>query len=60
MRSILWPQSRPRPIPENPVCSMEVDPAMQHREDNPGQSNYSCYPACRRSFDADPGQYLKK
>ena len=61
MRSILWSQSRPRPMPENPVCGMQVDLAtMQHRADNPGHTYYSCCPACRRSFDAHPGQYLKK
>ena len=39
MRSILWSQSRPSPMPENPVCGMEVDFAtMQRRADNEGQT----------------------
>jgi len=44
---------------KDPVCGMEVNPATaQETIDYQGKTYYFCAPGCRRSFEADPTEYL--
>lgn len=43
----------------DPVCGMTVEIATaKHKSEYQGQTYYFCAPGCKRSFDADPTQYL--
>jgi P-type Cu+ transporter len=44
---------------KDPVCGMEVDEATaRHTAQFEGQTYYLCAPGCKKSFEADPKQYL--
>ena len=46
---------------KDPVCGMDVDAASAtHKTEYRGQTYYFCCPACKRSFEANPAQYLNK
>ncbi len=46
---------------KDPVCGMEVDPSTaQHTSEYQGQTYYFCSPGCKRAFEAEPQQYLKR
>ena len=43
----------------DPVCSMEVEIASaRHHSDFEGRTYYFCCPACKRSFERNPQEYL--
>lgn len=43
----------------DPVCGMEVEVASaRHRGDFEGRTFYFCCPACKRSFERNPQEYL--
>ncbi len=45
----------------DPVCGMPVDPATaRHTSQYEGQTYYFCAPGCKRAFEANPPQYLKR
>lgn len=44
---------------KEPVCGMDVDPAVARRtSEYEGRTYYFWAPACKKSFEADPRQYL--
>jgi xanthine dehydrogenase accessory factor len=45
----------------DPVCGMEVEIASaRHRGDFEGRTFYFCCPACKRSFERNPQEYLEQ
>jgi len=54
-------QTKEAGMAKDPVCGMAVDektaPATSHYE---GKTYYFCAQACKKAFDANPQQYLKK
>lgn len=45
----------------DPVCGMDVDPATaRHSSEYEGQIYYFCSLMCRKAFEDDPQQYLRK
>ncbi len=43
----------------DPVCGMNVEMATaRHKSEYKGTTYYFCSPGCKRSFDADPQQYI--
>lgn len=53
----------PAPAPQreatDPVCGMTVEVASaRHRAEYRGETYYFCCPACRKSFEESPGEYL--
>jgi YHS domain-containing protein len=45
----------------DPVCGMSVDIATaRHKSEYQGETYYFCAPGCKRSFEANPEQYLKQ
>ena len=45
----------------DPVCGMTVDPTTAaHTATHEGQIYYFCAPGCKRAFEANPQQYLKR
>lgn len=46
---------------KDPVCGMAVDPATaKHTAKYEGRTYYFCSLMCRKAFEDDPGQYLRK
>lgn len=46
---------------KDPVCGMQVDPQKAAgKSEYQGKTYYFCAPACKRKFDQNPGQYIKK
>jgi YHS domain-containing protein len=46
---------------KDPVCGMDVDEkTAKHASEYKGQTYYFCAPGCKRAFDANPEQYVKK
>ena len=47
------------PVVKDPVCGMDVDPAMsEYHSEHDGQTYYFCSEHCRAKFDAAPGTYV--
>ena len=45
---------------KDPVCGMDVDPkTAAGKSDYQGQTYYFCSPGCKKSFDKEPGRYVK-
>jgi YHS domain-containing protein len=45
----------------DPVCKMNVDEkTAKLKSEYEGKTYYFCAPGCKKSFDKDPGKYLKK
>lgn len=45
----------------DPVCGMDVDPTTaRHTSEYKGQIYYFCSLMCRKAFEDDPQQYLRK
>ena len=45
----------------DPVCGMTVDPARAAGvSERDGETYYFCAPGCKRAFEANPQQYLKR
>lgn len=43
------------------VCGMTVDPkSAKHTAQHDGKTYYFCALGCKRSFEADPGRYVKE
>lgn len=43
----------------DPVCGMTVEvPSARHTAEHEGTTYYFCCPACRKSFEKDPGAYI--
>lgn len=46
---------------KDPACAMDVDPASaRHTSEYKGQIYYFCSLMCRKAFEDDPWQYLRK
>jgi len=47
---------------KDPVCGMDVDPNSPHtlKLQHDGKTFYFCSDSCRKSFEADPGQYVRE
>ncbi len=46
---------------KDPVCGMDVDPATaKHTAEYEGQTYYFCSLMCRKAFEDDPRQYLRR
>ncbi|MBI2316877.1 MAG: YHS domain-containing protein [Betaproteobacteria bacterium] len=46
---------------KDPICGMSVDEkTAQHKSEHEGQTYYFCSPGCKRSFDRNPEQFVKK
>ena len=45
----------------DPVCGMTVDPkTASHTATHEGRTYYFCAPGCKRAFEANPQQYVKR
>jgi YHS domain-containing protein len=43
----------------DPICGMTVDIATaKHKSEYKGQTYYFCAPGCKRTFEANPEQYI--
>lgn len=48
-----------RPVAQDPVCGMEVDPATtEHHVEHDGSTYHFCSAHCRTTFEADPAHYV--
>ena len=46
---------------KDPICGMDVDEqTAKHTSQYQGQTYYFCAPGCKRAFEANPEQYVKK
>ena len=45
---------------KDPVCGMDVDPAVGRKEKTAGREFYFCSEDCARKFKANPAQYAGK
>lgn len=46
---------------KDPVCGMQVDPkTAAGQSEHEGQTYYFCSAGCKKKFDANPAQYVKK
>ncbi len=46
---------------KDPVCGMQVDPKnAAGSSEHDGQTYYFCSPGCKRKFDQNPAQFVKK
>ena len=44
---------------KDPVCGMSVDPrTAPARSEYMGKTYYFCNPGCKKTFDANPGNYI--
>jgi len=44
---------------KDPVCGMEVDPAISKlTAEHEGKTYHFCGPGCRNAFQGDPARYL--
>ena len=44
---------------KDPVCGMSVDPkTAPAKSEYMGQTYYFCNPGCKKTFDANPGQFI--
>ena len=45
---------------KDPVCGMSVDPkTATQKADFEGKTYYFCCPGCKRTFEANPRQFVK-
>lgn len=44
---------------KDPICGMDVDETTaRYTSEYQGKTYYFCAPGCKRTFDADPQQYV--
>lgn len=44
----------------DPICGMTVDEkTAQFKSDYKGTTYYFCAPGCKKTFDGEPGKYVK-
>ena len=45
---------------KDPVCKMDVDEkSAKFKTEYKGKTYYFCAPGCKKTFEKDPGKYIK-
>jgi len=45
---------------KDPICGMEVDPAIAPKSEYKGENYYFCSASCKETFDKEPEKYVKE